>query len=295
MTSTPRDLAFARLSAGDREPPNLGAGLCADDRHEPRETRTRNTAATTAYDGEMTLNGPFGGNTDEFKEFEKKVLVQKNNGSLRWMCGNDAGLVNYVRGLNGLLKNIREERSVFGLFLATIPVTKTAANDTCDQPLAFILYRDTTTGDTRLVHVDLVCRGKINDTKSGAFVRGSDLYRHAEDAILESTSDDVARVQFSLDSIESARTTYERWGYSNITYANGYTPAYNEKTKAWPMTKVFERTADEKMRAFVLKVFARTFDPVDGNTHAFRVNEGNLNFDNSNYGRVDVSSKKMSV
>lgn len=237
----------------------------------------------------MTLKGPFDGNAYEFEEFEK-VLNSNNNGSLNWMC-EDGDLVTYVR--KNILLKIEDNRNDFGLCLATIPATKTTKKtddakevDTCDQPLAFILYRDTMVGDTRFVHVDIICRGR-NVKDSPAFVSGRTLYQYAEDAIVQSTSDGVARVQFSLDSIDTAMEIYETWGYSAINHANDYDKrVYNDKTRATPMVKVLERTIDEKMRAFMIKGFA--FIPVDGGTHAFRVNREKVDFGNSNYGRVDV-------
>jgi len=266
---------------------DLRGKLCTDDRHVDRETRN----TITTYDGEMTPKGPFDGNAVEFKEFEEKVL-KKNSGSLNWMCEDNA-LVRYVR--NNILLKIEDNRNDFGVCLATIPATKTTKNpdaeevDTCDQPLAFILYRDTMVGDTRFVHVDLVCRGR-NGKDSSAFVSGRTLYQYAEDAIVESTSDGVARVQFSLDSIDTAIQIYKKWGYSTINYANDYdNRVYNEMTEAMPMVKVLERTVDEKMRAFMIKGFV--FIPVDGGTHAFRVNREKVDFGNSNYGRVDVTTR----
>lgn len=264
------------IEGGPAPPTESSVGLCAEARYPKRSFRR-----SPKYGKEVTLGGPFDGNTTEFKDFEEKVLKTDSNASLEWMCSDT--LKKYVRNEGGLLKKINEKRDSFGLYRATIPATM-SGKDACGQVLAFILYRDTTVRKTRFVHVDLICRGdRVEDERTKhAFVPGKVLHQYMEDAVVDSTPSSIDRVQFSLDSVPGAIETYEKWGYSTIVYKNNRT-VNNEVLNAKPMVKVFERSQN-------VSNGSGTFVPFDGKTHAFKLKriKKSVNFTNSVYGKVEV-------
>lgn len=263
------------IEGGPAPPAESSVGLCAEALYPKRSLRR-----SPKYGKEVTLGGPFDGNTTEFKDFEEKVLKTDSNASLEWMCSDT--LKKYVQSEGGLLEKIDDKRDSFGLYRATIPAT-VSGKDACGQVLAFILYRDTTVGDTRFVHVDLICRGdRVEDERTKhAFVPGKVLHQYMEDAVVDSTPSNIARVQFSLDSVPGAIETYEKWGYSTIVYKNQ--PVNNEVLNARPMVKVFERSQNVSNGSGI-------FVPFDGKTHAFKLNrlKEDVNFEDSDYGKVVV-------
>lgn len=267
------DDAFARLSAGAEGKPK--GSLCEGDLFPKRRLRN-----SPEYGNEVVLGGPFDGNADEFKDFEDKLIKDTTNGAMTWMCGDT--LKEYAKHTEGLFGKINKKRDRFGLYRATISATQSGT--TCDQVIAFILYRDTTIDKTRFVHVDLICRGDRVDDESTkrAFVPGSALHQYMQDTVVvESTSTDgVDRVQFSLDSVETAIPIYEKWGYSTLRFNRKEGRVENKTLNATPMVKVFEREDGAESR-FVL---------VDRATRAFKLSmtEKRVNFVDSVYGKVDV-------
>lgn len=236
-------------------------------------TRNRNT-----HDQTVEIQGPYARNTDEFEDFLKNIL--KLGGVLPWLCTDE--LRKYTRYKGGLISKIDDR---FKLYRSGVKRT-----DGCFQVLAFLLFKvetdESDKNNVLYVNSELVCRGIPAADAKLPETRGQALHdRFQKDMLIYANKEKIEKVIFSLDSVESAMKTYQRWGYSNVLYKKN-----NKRKKSYETYETLEVNTENGAIPMV-KIFVKgsNINPED---YSFICNMDKVDFKKSIYPIETIVNKK---